>query len=65
MYTIKYEREGRRPRTLQYATRDSAMKSWDKFCDVAVGGDKLTLEHPKGSIISQYEPAREEDRGLA
>ena len=65
MYTIKYEREGKAAKSIQYATRESAMKSWDKFCDAAVGGDKLTLEHPKGSIISQYEPAREEDRGLA
>jgi len=61
MYTIKNGRKA----PLSYATRESAMKAWDAFCDKAEGGDVLVLKHPKGSIISQYEPAREEDRGVA
>jgi hypothetical protein len=41
------------------------MKAWDKFCDKAIGGDVLTLKHPKGSVISRYAPAKDEDRGVA
>jgi hypothetical protein len=66
MYVIQYDREGSPKKSdLSFATRESAMKAWDKFCDKAIGGDVLTLKHPKGSVISRYAPAKDEDRGVA
>jgi len=63
MYQIEIKfKFGSDVKTLSYATRESAMKAWDHFVDSAMGGDVLVLRHPKGSILSEYQPVDEDLR---
>ena len=55
MYSIEIKKAKRTESiVLSFATRESAMQSWDDFVDLAQPGDHLTLRHPKGSILSDY-----------
>lgn len=57
MYKIEFTMDGvDGVSTLSYATRESATAQWDKFCDMAEGGDSIKLFHPKGSEMSSYRP---------
>ena len=44
-----------------YATKDEALKAFDKAIGDTMGGDRLSLYSPEGSIISRYEPVYRPD----
>ena len=44
-----------------YATKDEALKAFDKAQKDTMGGDRLSLYSPEGSIISRYEPVYRPD----
>ena len=62
MYTIEIRiKGGKKTQVLSYASRESAMDRWDIFVDGAQPGDQLTLKHPKGSVLSEYNPVDRSD----
>ena len=63
MYQVEVTFKGNKTtKVLRYETREEAVKSWDYLTDAAKGGDVLVLRHPKGSILSEYQPVDEDLR---
>lgn len=68
MYQIILYKIGKKePFKVSFSNRDEAMDMWDEYCDSALASvySKMVLKHPKGSILSEYTPALDSDRGVA
>lgn len=66
MYQIILYKIGKKdPFKVSFAKREDAMDMWDEYCDSALASvySKMVLMHPKNSVLSEYTPARDIDRG--